>query len=318
MGDIASLYGTSVLVVGDVMLDEYVWGVVRRISPEAPVPVVEVRRRTSVPGGAANVAAGVQALGGRAMLAGVVGADLAAATLRQSLELCGVSTGDLVADTSRLTTMKTRVIAHAQQVVRIDYEHTDPFESVVAEALLERVRNRMQMADAVVVSDYNKGVVTDTVARGVIDAASERGKPVIVDPKSLEYAKYRGATVITPNADDAGRAANVRIEREDDMVMTANRLLAVCDGAALLVTRGADGMTLFARGARFDVATRARDVYDVTGAGDTVVAMLGLALGSGLPLEEATELANAAAGIVVGKIGTSTVSLDEVERWLAE
>ena len=169
-------------------------------------------------------------------------------------------------------------------------------------------------ADAVVLSDYKKGVVSEVVAARVIEVAVAHGKPVVVDPKGRDYAKYRGATVITPNADEAGQAANVPIEGESDLLEAASRLSAACDGAALLVTRGAAGMTLFTRDSRLDVPTRARDVYDVTGAGDTVVAMLAVALGRDMPLEQAVVLANAAAGIVVGKVGTSTVTLEELER----
>jgi rfaE bifunctional protein kinase chain/domain len=317
MSEISGLSGVSVLAVGDVMLDEYVWGVVKRISPEAPVPIVEVTRRTYAAGGAANVAAGVTALGGRTFLAGVIGEDSAAAALRDALELAGVDTADLVLDRSRPTTCKTRVIAHSQQVVRTDSEVSHPLSSGVEELLLQRVRDRIEHVDAVVLSDYRKGVVSETVARRVIDAAVANGKPVVVDPKGVDYAKYRGATVITPNAHDAGQAANVHIENEQDLLEAATRLSVACDGAALLVTRGAAGMTLFNGSGRLDVPTRARDVYDVTGAGDTVVAMLAVALGRNRTLQQAVTLANATAGIVVGKVGTATVTLDELGRWLA-
>jgi rfaE bifunctional protein kinase chain/domain len=317
VNEISTLRGVTVLAVGDVMLDEYVWGVVQRISPEAPVPIVEIRHRTYAAGGAANVAAGVIALGGRTFLQGVVGDDPAASALRDALEVAGVDTGDLVLDRSRPTTTKTRVIAHSQQVVRTDHEVSDPLPTVVEELLLDRVYDRIGQADAVVLSDYRKGVVSETVARRVIDAAVASGKPVVVDPKGLDYTKYRGATVITPNANDAGQAANVHIEGDQDLLEAANRLSAACDGAALLVTRGAAGMTLFSGAGRLDVPTRARDVYDVTGAGDTVVAMLAVALGRDRTLEQAVALANATAGIVVGKVGTSTVTLEELGRSMA-
>ena len=314
MNELAALRGVTVLALGDVMLDEYVWGEVNRISPEAPVPVVEVRRRTYAAGGAANVAAGVVALEGRTFLAGVIGADAAAEALREALRAAGVDPGDLVVDPSRPTTSKTRVIAHAQQVVRTDHEESGPLPADVQQELLRTVHARVAQVDAVVLSDYRKGVVSEAVARRVIDAAVGGGKPVVVDPKGVDYARYRGATVITPNAHDAGQAANVHIETEQDLVEAASRLSAACDGAALLVTRGAAGMTLFSGAGRLDVPARARDVYDVTGAGDTVVATLAVALGRGRRLEEAVALANIAAGIVVGKVGTSTVTLEELER----
>ena len=317
MTDVDRLRGAMVMSVGDLMLDEYVWGDVQRISPEAPVPVVNVSRRSYAPGGAANVAAGVAALGGRALLGGAVGDDPAAAAVRDALTATGVEPSGLVVDRSRPTTTKTRVIAHAQQVVRTDLEDRAPLPPAVEAELLDWVRHRLPEADAVVISDYRKGVVSPAVAQGVIEVARRAGKPVVVDPKGIDYANYRGATVLTPNAHDAGLAANVHIEGDDDLLKAARRLSELCGDAALLVTRGAAGMSLFASDGRIDVPAQARAVYDVTGAGDTVVAVLAVALGRGVPLPEAVDLANAAAGIVVGKVGTSTVTLDEIRERLA-
>lgn len=317
MTELSRLGGATVLTVGDVMLDEYIWGEVTRISPEAPVPVVEIRRRTYAAGGAANVAVGIRALGGRTFLAGVTGDDPPATVLRQGLEAAGVGTDPLVVDRSRPTTSKTRVIAHAQHVVRADYERCHPLPAAVEQALLHRVSDLIVQSDAVVLSDYKKGVVSETVAGHVIEVAVANGKPVVVDPTGRDYTVYRGATVITPNAEEAGHAAHVHIEGEEDLLEAATRLSAACDGAALLVTRGAAGMTLFCGNDPLNVPTQARDVYDVTGAGDTVVAMLAVALGRHRTLEEAVVLANAAAGIVVGKVGTSTVTLEELERGIA-
>jgi D-beta-D-heptose 7-phosphate kinase/D-beta-D-heptose 1-phosphate adenosyltransferase len=312
MTDIASLAGAIILSVGDVMLDEYVWGDVRRISPEAPVPIVEIRGRTHAAGGAANVAAGVIALGGQAYLAGLIGEDAAGRALRDALTEAGVATEDLVVDPIRPTTCKTRVVAHSQQVVRTDHEDRSPMSAEIEATVIERARARVAGVDAVVVSDYRKGVVTSGLCRAVIEAAGAAGKPVVVDPKGIDYALYRGATVVTPNLHDAALTANVHVESEADLLEVARRLSDACDGASLLITRGAAGMSLFEGAARFDVPTRARSVYDVTGAGDTVVAMLAVALGHGVPLAEAVSLANAAAGVVVGKVGTSTVTLAEV------
>ena len=318
MYDLARLSGATVLTVGDLMLDEYVWGDVERISPEAPVPVVEIKRRTFAPGGAANVAAGVIALGGRAYLHGVVGEDAAAAALRAALAAIGVDAGNLIVDPMRPTTSKTRVIARAQQVVRTDQEARRPLPADLETRLLESVLRDLPAADAVVLSDYGKGVVSERVSRGVIDAAVAAGKPVVVDPKGRDYERYRGATVITPNAHDAGQAANLHIEGDHDLIEAARRLSDACDGAAMLVTRGAIGMSLFTASGRVDVPTRARDVYDVTGAGDTVVATLAVALGRDVLLEHAVHLANAAAGLVVGKMGTSTVTLEELSGVVTE
>jgi rfaE bifunctional protein kinase chain/domain len=312
------LRDVTVLTVGDIMLDEYIWGDVRRISPEAPVPVVEVRRRTRAPGGVANVAAGIVAFGGRAVIQGVIGQDAAAEGLRGSLQELGVSTDGVVVDSSRPTTCKTRVIAHAQQIVRTDDEQRGAFDFRIEDLLLSRITKHLPSADAVVLSDYDKGVLSPRVAHEVIAAAARAGKPVVVDPKGRDYAKYRGATVLTPNTLDAGTAAGVTIEERADLLTAVERLGEVLEGSALLITQGADGMTLFAGGESFHVPTRAREVYDVTGAGDTVVAMLAIALGCGIGLEQAVELANAAAGLAVAKVGTSTVKLEELQASLAD
>lgn len=308
----ARLGGARALVVGDVMLDEYVWGQVNRISPEAPVPVVQVRARTYVPGGAANVAAGIAALGGRALVAGVVGDDAAAAQLREALTERGLDADGLVTVAGRSTTTKTRVVAHSQQVVRTDVEERGPVPAEAAETILAWARARLDAVEVVVLSDYAKGLVSGDLARGVIGAAREIAKPVVVDPKGSDYSKYAGATVITPNIADAKRAANIASDQFADLGDLARGLADVVPGSALLITRGSEGMSLVSDSASLDVAASAQDVYDVTGAGDTVVAMLAVALGSGLALEEAVRLANAAAGIVVSKVGTASVTLDEL------
>jgi D-beta-D-heptose 7-phosphate kinase/D-beta-D-heptose 1-phosphate adenosyltransferase len=307
-----------VLVLGDVILDEYVWGEVRRISPEAPVPVVEIDRRTRVPGGAANAAAGVVALGGRTLLGGVIGADDAGAAMRETVAAAGVDGSGLVVDEERPTTTKTRVIANAQQVVRTDHELRRPLSSAVERALLAWVRDSLPEADALLISDYRKGVVSEAVARGAVESGRALGKPVVIDPKGLHYSRYAGATVITPNEHDAAQAANVHVEHDDDLLEAARRLSTLVDGAALLITRGPAGMTLFADGSSLDIPARAREVYDVTGAGDTVVAVLSVALARSWELTDAVRLANAAAGVVVGKMGTSTVTLEELERCVEE
>lgn len=316
MSDLGELRGATVLVVGDVMLDEYVWGEVHRISPEAPVPVVDIHERTARAGGAANAAAGVVALGGRALLAGVVGDDAPAEALLGALADTGVERAGLMAEPGRPTTTKVRVVAHAQQVVRADSESRNPLPDDLETGLINWVRDGMADADALLISDYGKGVVSDAVAKASIDAARELDKPVVVDSKGIHYSKYRGATVITPNVHDAEKAANVHIEGEEHLREAAKRLSDACGGAALLITRGAAGMTLFSVEHPLHVPAEAQDVYDVTGAGDTVVAVLAVALGRGMALPDAVRLANAAAGIVVGKVGTSTVTLAELEERL--
>lgn len=316
MSDVSSLRGTSVVVLGDVMLDEFIWGNVERISPEAPVPVVEVRDRSHAPGGAANAAAGVVALEGRALLAGVVGEDAAASSLREALTDAHVGADGLIADAGRPTTTKTRVIAHAQQVVRTDSESRAALADETETALIAWLGAALGQSAALVISDYGKGVVSDAVASAAIGAAREAGKPIVVDSKGIHYAKYHGATVITPNVHDAAKAANLHIESDEDLGEAARRLSDLCGGAGILITRGAAGMTLYSDGDPLHIPTEAREVYDVTGAGDTVVAVLAVALGAGVSLRDAVRLANAAAGIVVGKVGTSTVSLTELEERL--
>lgn len=316
MSAVEAFPGTRVLAVGDVMLDEYVWGHVDRVSPEAPVAVVAVDRRSHVAGGAANVATGVVSLGGSAALAGVVGDDAGAASLLAALEGAAVDASGLVTDAGRPTTVKTRVIAQSQQMLRVDSEDRAMIAPSTEADLLRWVHEHIGASDAIVLSDYGKGVVSEAVAQGVIAAARAAGRPVVVDSKGLHFQWYRGATVITPNQNDAAKASRVIIESDADLEEAAQLLIEACEGAALLITRGARGMSLFRAEGTVHVPTVARDVFDVTGAGDTVVATLAVGLGCGLALEDAIRVANAAAGVVVGKVGTATVSLEELRRAL--
>lgn len=307
------LPGHSVLVVGDLMLDEYVWGQVRRISPEAPVPIVEVCGRSYAAGGAANTAANVVSLGGRALLGGIVGQDWAANRLCQVLAQTGVDSSGLVVDGQRPTTTKSRVIAHNQQVVRMDTEQNCSILAALEETLLQWVEYSLERVDACILSDYDKGVVTPTLAERFIGLARQAGKPVVVDPKGINYTKYRGATIITPNVPEAERASNSALGNEVDLAEIGHRLSMILAGGALLITQGAQGMSLFYDGnLKVHIPAVARNVFDVTGAGDTVVSTLALALAVGAPLEQAAELANHAAGIVVGKFGAAMVTVDEL------
>ncbi len=314
---LAAFPGRRVLVLGDVMLDEYIWGEVRRISPEAPVVVVEVRRRSFVPGGAANTAANVAALGGRPVLVGVVGADHAAASLREVLARGGTDPDGLVADPARSTTTKSRIVAHNQQVARLDVEERAPLPPALEDALLAAVQRHLPRAEACIVSDYAKGVVTPRLARELIRLARQAGRPVVVDPKGADYAKYRGATVVKPNLHEAERCAKVEITGETTLREAAGRLIELLGGSALLVTRGAEGMSLFRPGETpLHVPAVVRNVFDVTGAGDTVAGTLAMGLAARGPLELAIQLANRAASIVVGKVGTATVTCDELRAEL--
>jgi D-beta-D-heptose 7-phosphate kinase/D-beta-D-heptose 1-phosphate adenosyltransferase len=302
-----------VLVVGDVMLDQNLWGQVRRISPEAPVPVVELERESAEPGGAANNAANAAAVGAGVLLAGVVGDDAEGARLRALLGARGVDAGGLVTEVGRPTTTKMRVVAHSQQVVRVDRERTDAIAPASEAALLRWVSAHLPGVGACIISDYAKGVVTASLAQGVIAAARAAGVPVVVDPKGTEYARYRGAAVVTPNLHEAELASRRSARSDAEVADVAAQLSAELGGAALLVTRGAAGMSLFVPGAEAEhVRAAAQQVYDVTGAGDTAITFLALALAAGAPLGAAMRLANRAAGVVVGKVGTATVTLDEL------
>jgi rfaE bifunctional protein kinase chain/domain len=307
--------GRRVVVVGDLMLDEFVRGDVARISPEAPVPILEVKDRTAMPGGAANAAANVASLGGRVSLVGCVGADASGETTRRLVEDAGIDASGFVVDTSRPTTVKTRIVARNQQVVRIDHEVRGTFGPAVAEAIAHAVRSAMKDADACIISDYGKGIVTAELVRAVVEAAA--GKPIVVDPKRRDFGAYAGATILTPNLGELEVAVGRTCGDVADIVEAAQGLLPLLGGGALLVTRGPGGMSLVEPGKpAVHVPARARAVFDVTGAGDTVVGTLALALAVGLPTELAIDVASAAAAIAVSKPGTATVTIDELRTEL--
>ena len=308
---------TRVLIVGDVMLDRYWWGAVGRISPEAPVPVVRLTNTTLAAGGAANVAANVAGLGAVPLLLGVVGMDAEADSIRQILDTSGVASDHLIGVSGRPTTVKTRVIAHSQQVVRIDHESDAGIDPATEELVFMELKAMIQDADAIVISDYAKGLLTDSLLKRLIALGRETGRPILVDPKGKDYQKYRGATLITPNRREAAEACNLT-ETAVDMVDTAGRqLLSELEIDSLLVTEGEEGMTLFRLEGAKHFPAAAREVYDVTGAGDTVIATLATAIGAGADLETATLIANAAAGVVVEQIGTTAITLEGVREALS-
>ena len=310
---IRSFAQRSVLVVGDVMLDEFVRGEVLRISPEAPVPVLEVMSRTFSLGGAANAAANVKTLGGHVTLSGVVGADREAEILRDLVQQAKVDGSALVTDASRPTTHKTRIVARGQQVVRIDNESRDALPKDVHDRVVTSVVAQVAKAHACIISDYGKSVVTPELCHAVMTAARAAGCPVIVDPKRKDFAAYRGATIVTPNVQELEVAAGARLRTTDEVVQAGLAILPVLGGGALLVTRGAAGMTLLVPDRDpAHYSSTARAVFDVTGAGDTVVSTLGLALAAGIDVAVAIELASLAAGIAVSKVGTVAVSVDEL------
>ncbi|MGE0547506.1 MAG: D-glycero-beta-D-manno-heptose-7-phosphate kinase [Kofleriaceae bacterium] len=310
---VEQLRSSRVLVIGDVMLDEYLRGEVSRISPEAPVPVLEVRSTDLRLGGAANAAANINAMGGTAFLIGVVGKDETANTLGERLAHHEIISS-IIPDSGRPTSKKTRLVAQQQQIVRVDHEKRLPVTGAIAESVKRAIDARIRDVHAVVLSDYAKGVVTAEIARHAIAAAKSVGAPVIVDPKQRDFSIYRGATVITPNLHELEAAAHSSDATSPfDVASAATRLLPVVEGAALLVTRSADGMSLFrANTSPVHVPAMAKEVFDVTGAGDTVVATIALALGAKIAIEQAIELASVAAAISVSKRGTSTVSPAEL------
>jgi D-beta-D-heptose 7-phosphate kinase/D-beta-D-heptose 1-phosphate adenosyltransferase len=309
----------TVLVFGDVMLDEFVWGDVTRISPEAPVPVVDIRRESVRLGGAANVLANLVALGARGRLIGVTGHDASADRLSAKLgETCaGRAEAELVGDRERPTTLKTRIIAHNQLVVRADRESRAPVPAEIEDQLIAALTRALEAADAFVVSDYDKGAVTPRVLAEVLPLATGRGVPVLVDPKIRNFDSYRPATLVTPNHHEALRLTNSEDDSDEGIARAARTLRERLGCESVLITRGERGMMLLeAERAPLYVETRAREVYDVTGAGDTVISTLALALAAGASLAEAADLANHAAGLVVGKLGTATVSAEELTNSL--
>jgi rfaE bifunctional protein kinase chain/domain len=301
-----------VLVLGDVMLDEFVWGDVTRISPEAPVPVVDVRRESIHLGGAANVLANLVALGARGAVVGVVGNDAAGRKLQTGLRDLGVHDQYLLVDESRPSTTKTRIIAHSQLVVRADRESRNPVTGKLEEKIVTCLKEALTQADAFVVSDYDKGVVTPGILREILPVAYEQA-PVLVDPKLRNFNSYRPATLVTPNHLEALRMSDTEDHSDDGSHHAAKVIREKLGCDAVLITRGDRGMMLLeGDGQPVYVETAAREVYDVTGAGDTVIATLAGALATGATMFEAATLANHAAGIVVGKVGTATATAAEL------
>jgi D-beta-D-heptose 7-phosphate kinase/D-beta-D-heptose 1-phosphate adenosyltransferase len=307
-----------VLVVGDIMLDHFVWGSVRRISPEAPVPVVQLTREELRAGGAGNVATNVAALGGRAAACGIVGRDAAGERLGDALRAVKVATDGIVVARAGETTQKTRIIAHHQQVVRLDRESNGGPDLASARRVREFVLRRRSEYDVIIVSDYGKGAVGPDLLGALAEAHARTAFIWLIDPKRANFAHYRRATLMKPNREEAAEAAGMDIRDAASLREAGARLLERWEAGAVLISRGEQGMALFKPGAgrrRLSIEefpTVAREVFDVTGAGDTVLATCALALGAGGTLEEATVLANHAAGIVVGKIGTATVGAAEL------
>jgi D-beta-D-heptose 7-phosphate kinase / D-beta-D-heptose 1-phosphate adenosyltransferase len=307
------VHAVRVLVLGDVMLDRFIYGSVARVSPEAPIPVLEVSRSVDSAGGAANVARNVAAIGANATLIGVIGNDAWAADLINQIASSPNVDAQLIVDADRPTTMKTRYVADGQQMLRADREFRTSLSDEVATRLLTKFEAALKYADVVVLSDYAKGVLSDRVTRAAIKAAREAKKPVIVDPKAKDLRKYTGATVLTPNRLELQAACGFECATDESVESAARPFLDNDICAAMVVTRGKDGMSVVGKGeAAIHLRTMARQVFDVSGAGDTAVAAMSLGLAAGANIVSASTLANLAAGIVVGKSGTAVVTVSEL------
>lgn len=306
----------KVAVIGDVGIDRYTIGAVERISPEAPVPIVRVQEEQLKLGLAANVADNLHALGARSWLVGVVGRDAAAQDLKDLLRRVNVPTQELVVDPSRRTVLKERVVSDRQQLLRVDYESTDPIAPAVERKLAQVARRLIARTDALILQDYAKGVVTPGLAKHLIRAARAARKPVAVDPNVKSPMElYQGAFVLTPNTKEAEALAGVAVRDEASLLIAGRTILRRTRAKHVVITRGKDGMAIFSAGqSRVSlIPTYAREVYDVSGAGDTVISVLTLAISAGAGIEEAAILGNLAAGVEVGKRGTATVSVEEIE-----
>lgn len=308
-----------VLVAGDLMLDQFVWGRVRRISPEAPVPVVQVTDESFRLGGAGNVVHNLRSLGGGAIACGAVGDDAPGRRLLEELTRIGADTSGVVRTRDVATTCKTRIIAHQQQVVRLDREEDGRTDSRGAARARGYLLANLFRADVVVISDYGKGMINEGVLRALAAVRRRRPFPLIIDPKQLNFEHYRCASLVTPNRDEASRASGIEIEDEGSLTRAGAELLRRWEAEAVLVTRGEEGMSLFRAGLPpRHFPTAARRVFDVTGAGDTVLATCALALGAGASWETTAMLANHAAGIVVGEVGTAAVTVSQLRADLRD
>ncbi|MBI5048355.1 MAG: D-glycero-beta-D-manno-heptose-7-phosphate kinase [Deltaproteobacteria bacterium] len=304
----------SVLVIGDLVMDHFIWGKVRRISPEAPVPVVEVNSESLMLGGAANVVNNIHSLGGKVLVCGIVGKDDMGKNLVHELRLKGILSDGVIVDENRPTSVKTRVIAHSQQVVRFDREKKDKIHVDTMKLIIDYAKEKISSVDTVVISDYAKGIISEELVEEVITIAKGKGKPVAIDPKVSHFDYYKYATIVTPNNDEASQASDVDIVSDSSLLRAGEVLLNKLGSDAVLITRGEHGMSLFENnGSITHIPTVAKEVYDVSGAGDTVIGTVALAIASSASFKEAAVISNFAAGIVVGKVGTATVVPEELK-----
>ena len=310
---------TRVLVIGDIIMDEYIWGDVSRISPEAPVPVVDVKRETKMLGGAGNVVSNIASLGGEAILCGVVGDDATGRQVMKMVKNLGVTTEGILQEPNRPTTIKTRIVAQHQQVVRFDRESRKQIRTESVQRLIDFVSKRRKDIHAIVVSDYAKGVISPQLMKGLRDLVGDSGIVLGVDPKKNNFALYKGIDVITPNHHEASAFSGIEIVDDETLVRAGKQILRDLKCRSVLITQGKDGMTLFEKkGDPTHIPTVARKVFDVTGAGDTVISTFCLGLAAGMDLKAAAIISNFAAGIVVGEVGTSTVKAEDLKKVMFE
>jgi D-beta-D-heptose 7-phosphate kinase/D-beta-D-heptose 1-phosphate adenosyltransferase len=303
-----------ILVVGDIMLDKFIWGTVSRISPEAPVPVVWVKSESFMPGGASNVANNIQALGAKAYICGVVGDDSQGNTLIAELAKNGIDNEGILVDKNRPTIDKTRIIAHHQQVVRIDRESASPISNRIIRGIVSFAKKKISDIDAIIIEDYGKGIVVPYLIKELVGLSKRHKKIITVDPKEEHIKLYKGVTTITPNRKEAEVASGVKIKDTASLRKAGKRLANWLHPESVLITLGEDGMALFKRKGNFvHIPTVAQEVYDVSGAGDTVIATFTVARASGANMVEAAHISNVAAGVVVGKLGIATCNTDELK-----
>ena len=308
-----------IFVIGDIILDEYIWGEVSRISPEAPVPVVEVTRETQMLGGAANVIHNLATLGARPVLCGVIGEDSTGQEIIDKIDQMGLRSDGIVMESGRPTSIKTRVVAQNQQVVRFDRERRSDIRHQSLETLLNMIEKNLDKMDGIVVSDYGKGVISSALMKGLRDLVCDVPVIIAVDPKAGNFEYYHEVDVITPNHHEAGTFCQIDIVDRETLIQAGQRMLKKLNCRSVLITQGKEGMTLFENGGVMThISTVAKQVFDVTGAGDTVISTFSLCLASGLDLGSAAILSNFAAGIVVGEVGTSTVKAEDLKRLIQE
>ncbi|MDD5504256.1 MAG: D-glycero-beta-D-manno-heptose-7-phosphate kinase [Candidatus Omnitrophica bacterium] len=314
---ISRMPASSILIVGDIMLDRFIWGTVSRISPEAPVPVVWAKSESFMPGGASNVANNIRCLGAEAHICGVIGDDEPGRILVSELAKNGIKADGVVLDRNRPTIHKTRIIAHHQQVVRIDKESDIAVDKGTINTMISYIRSKINSVNAIVIEDYGKGVVSPCLIKELVCLARRHKKIITVDPKEEHFNLYTGITSITPNRSEAENATGVKIKDARSLQKAGNALLKILKSESVLITLGEDGMALFRKNMPcMCIPTAAREVYDVSGAGDTVISVFTLALSAGADMEEASYIANAAAGVVVGKLGIGICDTRELKSYL--